>query len=298
MSSPLILPLTALLLTPFLCPAPARAQATFPSAAPVSAGTISTRIQAGYADQTEGKSRTYDEEVILYGLSPDVALIFEIYPYVTTESLTRRGGPAHEVEAAGWGDMMIDVRPTVYEWDTVGATFRIAPYLGLGLPTGVDDANPLLSRRNQPGSGEWAAREALTLDYESLRWSTQALIGFQDATRSAGYRQGSALLADVAFRVLLWPSDLDRDVPAELFGLLETNYSLQAVDRLNGETLPGTGGQLWLIDPGLNYGTARWSLSLVGLFPLLQQYRSPGSSTYGYGVLTALRWNFYTSLHF
>jgi hypothetical protein len=141
-------------------------------------------------------------------------------------------------------------------------------------------------------------RDALTLDYESLRWSGQALVGFQDATRSAGYRQGSALLADAALRVLLWPADLDRDVHSELFGVLETNYSLQAVDRLGTETLPGSGGQVWLIDPGLNYGTARWSFSVVGLFPLLQQYRSPGASTYDYGILAALRVNFYTSVHF
>lgn len=276
---------------------PAAAQITFPSAAPVSAGNVTVRPEIGYTNETGGVQNIYEENVVLYGASPDLAFILENKSLVANSGNVFVNGKQSQQWAVGFDDTVIDTRYNLYELDGVGFTFRIAPYLGIDVPTGMDNTNDALPRPLQPASGEWGTREALTTSYQTLRWNAQGLIGFQDYASAAGYRQGSSLLADAAVHVLLWPQDLDREVPAELFASLETNYTLQAVDRLYGQTIAGTGGQLWLIDPGLIYSTPIWAAALTGLLPILQQYRAPGASHYNYGLLFTFRWNFFTSFH-
>jgi hypothetical protein len=276
---------------------PAQAQITFPSAGPVSAGNLIVRPEIGYTNETGGVQNIYEENVVLYGASPDLAFILENKALVANSANMVTSGRNSQQWAVGFGDTVIDTRYNLYELDGIGSTFRIAPYIGIDIPTGMDNTNDQLPRPLQPASGEWGTREALTTSYQTLRWNAQALVGFQDYASAAGYRQGSSLLADAAVHVLLWPQDLDREVPAELFASLETNYTLQAVDRLYGQTIAGTGGQLWLIDPGLIYSTPIWGFALTGLFPMLQQYRAPGATHDNYGVLFTFRWNFFTSFH-
>jgi hypothetical protein len=86
-------------------------------------------------------------------------------------------------------------------------------------------------------------------------------------------------------------------VPAEVFASLETNYSLAAVDRMNGSAISGTGGQLWTVDPGLLYSSPTWGAAFTALLPVLQQYRGPGAARYDYGFEVTFRYSFFTYHH-
>jgi hypothetical protein len=276
---------------------PARAQITFPSAAPISAGNLIVRTQPTVTEYSGGLQSFYDENILLYGASPDLAFILESKSIVSNSGNIVSNGKAAAFTATGFGDTVLDTRYNLYETDGVGSTFRIAPYIGIDIPTGMDNVNNAVPRTLQPASGEWGTREALTSSWQTLFWNAQALIGYQNYAGSDGFQTGSSLLADAAFHYLIWPSDLDREVNTEVFASLETNYSLSAVDRMNGAAISGTGGQLWTVDPGIIYSTPKYAVDFTALLPVLQQYRGPGASRYDYGFEMMFRYSFFTYHH-
>jgi len=289
--------LAAGLMLALLFTLPARAQITFPSAAPISAGNLIVRTQPTVTEYSGGLQSFYDENILLYGASPDLAFILENKSIVSNSGNIVSNGKAAAFTATGFGDTVLDTRYNLYETDGVGSTFRIAPYIGIDIPTGMDNVNNAVPRTLQPASGEWGTREALTSSWQTLFWNAQALIGYQNYAGSDGFQTGSSLLADAAFHYLIWPSDLDREVNTEVFASLETNYSLSAVDRMNGAAISGTGGQLWTVDPGIIYSTPKYAVDFTALLPVLQQYRGPGASRYDYGFEMMFRYSFFTYHH-
>lgn len=281
----------------FLLAAPARAQITFPSAAPISAGNVIVRTQPTMTQGSGGTQSFYDENVVLYGASPDLAFILENKSIVSNSANIVTNGKTAALTATGFGDTVLDTRYNLYEVDGIGSTFRVAPYIGVDLPTGMDNANATMPRELQPASAAWGTREALTASWQTLFWNAQALIGYQDYTSSGDFQPGNALLADAAFHYMIWPSDLDREVPTEIFASLESNYSLSGVDRMNGMAISGTGGQLWTVDPGIIYSTPKFAVDFTALLPILQQYRGPGATRYDYGLQLMFRYSFFTYHH-
>ncbi len=276
---------------------PARAQITFPSAAPISAGNVIVRTQPTATEGSGGVQSLYDENVVLYGASPDLTFILENKSIVSNSADLFARGRVQELNAIGFGDTVLDTRYVVYEQDGIGSTFRIAPYLGIDIPTGMQNTNDLVPRDLQPASGDWGARAALTASWQTLFWNAQALIGYQNYAASGGYQAGGGLLADAAFHYLIWPADLDREVPAEVFASLEANYTLFTPDRFQGENVSGTGGQLLTVDPGILYSRPKWGFALTALLPVLQQTRGIGGARYDYGIEAAFRVNFFTYHH-
>ena len=287
----------ACLVVALLLATPARAQITFPSAAPISAGNIIVRTQPTMTNGSGGVQSLYDENIVLYGASPDLAFILENQSIVSNSANIVTNGKTAALTATGFGDTVLDTRYNLYEVDGIGSTFRIAPYFGIDLPTGMDNANAFMPRELQPASAAWGTREALTMSWQTLFWNAQALVGYQDYASSSGFQLGNAVLADAAFHYMIWPSDLDRDVNTEVFASLESNYSLSGVDRMNGMAISGTGGQLWTVDPGIIYSTPKFAIDFTALLPILQQYRTPGASRYDYGLQMMFRWSFFTYHH-
>jgi hypothetical protein len=56
---------------------PAKAQITFPSASPISAGNIAVRVQPLVTEGTQGAQSVTGEGVVIYGASPNLAIISE-----------------------------------------------------------------------------------------------------------------------------------------------------------------------------------------------------------------------------
>jgi hypothetical protein len=66
--------------------------------------------------------------------------------------------------------------------------------------------------------------------------------------------------------------------------------------RQHGQSVPGTGGQLWLIDPGLDWSTPRYGMALTTLLPVAQTSYGV-SRRYDFGLLLHLRLSLYTLYH-
>lgn len=291
------------LLSPSLClaviptlTAPARAQITFPSASPISAGNIAVRVQPLATEGTQGAQSVIGEGVIIYGASPNLAIISENDLVVSNMADVSIGGKTERVAATGLGDTLEETRYTVFQLDGIGSTFRIAPLVGVAVPTGMDNVNAAMPRYDQPGSGGWGEKTALTTSWQTLDWDFAAEAGYEAHLPASGYQVGNTLEANAGFYYPIWPKIIDNPFEKQLFFSLETNYTSGTYDRLYGHFMAGTGGQLWLIDPGVMYTGALSSINFAFLLPMMQTANG-NASRYDYGFELELRWSFFTPHH-
>lgn len=274
------------------CAAPAQAQLTFPGASPISAGNIALRIQPEVSDAGGGFRSLYDRNVLIYGASPDLAFIVQNNGIVSNSADV--GG--RRLTATGFGDTLFQTRYTIFQQDGIGSTLRIAPVIGIDIPTGADDANGAMPRGAEPGTGAWGTRDSLTASWQKLYWSGGAEIGYQANATASDYHFGNPLYADVGVHYLLWPSNLDGEVGGELYASLESNYTSSPANRSFGATVAGTGGQLLLVDPGIIWTTALYSVSFTALLPANERI-APNGGRYNYGAALYFRRSFFTDYH-
>ena len=281
-----------------LCARPARAQLTFPGASPISAGNVIVRTQPEYVDYTHGASSAFDKNVLIYGASPDLAFIVQNTTLIGNSAEVPAGlGQTQKDTAFGLGDTLLEGRYTIFRQDGIGSTFRVAPYIGVSIPTGMDNANAALPRGAQPGTGAWASRDAITASYQTLFWNGGAEAGYQTNATAGGYQFGNTFFADAGVHYLLWPTSLEgMDVPAELYASLESNYTAQVANRAGGRKVAGTGGQMLLLDPGLIYTKRLYSVSFTALLPAYEQVRQNGAR-YNFGAVLFFRYSMFTGLH-
>lgn len=277
--------------------APARAQLTFPSAGPVSAGNLFIRTEPAVTQGSGGFQSLSDLNVMVYGASRDLAFILENSSLVSNSANVASGGTTQRRTATGFGDTLLYTRYTVLQRDDVGSTFRVAPLIGVNIPTGADNANPSMPRGLQPGTGVWGARPALAATMQTLTWNAAAEVAYQVYGTGGDYHPGNVLHGDAGFHYLLWPADLDGEVHAELYASLEANYTSAAASRMSALGVPGTGGQLLLVDPGLIYTTTQYSLSLSAMLPAYQNV-GPDGTRFGWGLALYFNWRFFSPYHF
>ncbi len=133
---------------------------TFNSALPVAEGNLVVRQQFLFlraGDDTGGADRDLEVfgavSVIGYGIGSDLAL-FGMLPYLDKQlDFTTPGGERISRGARGRGDAQVFARYTVLQKDGRGQSFRVAPFLGIELPTGDDhrgDAREPLPHPLQP----------------------------------------------------------------------------------------------------------------------------------------------------
>ena len=275
-----------------LVAAPARAQLTFPGAAPISAGNVVVRTQPEVTDAGGGFRSLSDRNVLIYGASPDLAFVVQNNSIVSNSAEV--GG--RRITATGFGDTLFQTRYTIFQQDGIGSTIRVAPIIGIDIPTGMTDANSALSRGAQPGTGAWGTRDAITTAWQTLYWGGGAEIGYQANSTAGSYHFGNPIYADIGFHYLLWPSTIEGDVGGELYASLEANYSSSPANLSFGQTVGGTGGQLLLVDPGVIWTTALYSVSFTALLPANQRVAANGGH-YNYGAALFFRRAFFTDYH-
>lgn len=273
---------------------------TFNTALPISRDEWILREQLMYMKSTDDASsmnRRVEVSALMtmlgYGLTRDFA-VFGALPYVDKRLSMNTGGQDETRSRAGFGDLMLVGRYTVYEDNRAEQTFRIAPFFGAKAPTGSDQASDGLGRlppQLQPGSGSWDWQGGVVASYQSLDGGGDVQLARQSDGEANGFRAGAVTRLDFSVQRRLWPSTLGEGVPSFLYGGVEANLIHIAKHRVNGLDDPNSGGTTLFLTPTLQYVTRKWVLEAGIQVPLSQRLNGSALKN-DYILTTGFRLNF------
>lgn len=253
---------------------------TFNTALPVATGRFIFREQFLYrkaSDDPTPANRELDVlggiAVLGYGATSDLTL-FGMLPWFDKElDATMLGGQRISRGSSGVGDAQLFARYTVVQKDRRGRSFRVAPFLGIKLPTGDDDESDALGQLPQPlqpGSGSWDPFGGVIATWQTLDYQIDAQLGYRATTRANGFEFGDEFQADASFQYRLWPRELSGGVPGFLYSFLETNLLHQAKNEIGGSDDSDSGGTRLFLSPGIKYVTRRWVFDVIVQLPVVQ----------------------------
>ncbi len=253
---------------------------TFNTALPVGKGDFIFREQFLYIKASEDPSPADRNLEVLggisvlgYGATSGLAL-FGILPYLDKElDLTMPGGQQITRSTSGIGDAQLFARYTVFQKDMRGSNFRVAPFIGIKLPTGDDDDSDSFGRLPatlQLGSGSWDPFAGVIATWQTLDYEIDAQLSYKANTEANGFEFGDEFRFDASLQYRLWPRELGAGVPGFLYGVIETNLLHQAKNEIGGTKDPNSGGTKLFLSPGLQYVTNRWVLDAIVQLPVVQ----------------------------
>ncbi len=269
---------------------------TFNTALPVSQGEIIFREQiiiGKASDDVGGLDRKMTaltvNSVMAYGVTPDLA-IFGILP-LTFKKLK---SPAGVRETDGIGDGRLVARYTLYKKNAVGKTTRIAPFIGLKVPTGDNqrtDGLGLLPPNLQPGTGSWDVFGGVIATYASVDWNLDFQASYRVNTRDGGTERGDVARADVSFQYRLLPRTLSRYDKGFFYGVMEANLVHSGKLQTGGIGDSNSGGTTLYLVPGIQYATRRWVAEAAVQIPVIQDLNGSALEK-DFTVLAGFRVNF------
>lgn len=253
---------------------------TFNTALPVHTDEKIVREQVIWLRSTDDPSGMDRElnvimvpSVLMYGVSPRLAL-FGILPFLYKD--VRVATPMGRVDrsTSGFGDLTAMARLTAFIVDRKGETIRIAPFVGLELPTGADDEADALGRFPQPfqlGSGSWDPLGGVIFTWQTLRFEVDVSASYQLRTKANDFDAGDDVRAEASFqyRVVPW-GQLGAGVPNYLFGVLELNAVWQGMDRIGDVSDRDSGGFTTYLAPGLQWVSLRTIVEAAVQIPVVQ----------------------------
>lgn len=253
---------------------------TFNTALPVAKGEFVFREQFVFRKAGDDPSAADREVEVLgansvlgYGVTADLA-IFGALPYLDKRlKVTTPGGARVTRDTSGIGDARLFGRYTVYRDDAPGRTFRVAPFLGLELPTGDDDDRDGLGRLPatlQLGSGSWDPFGGIVVTYQTLDFQIDAQASYKVNTRASGFEFGDAAKLDLSLQYRLWPRELGTGTPGFLYGGLEGNLIHRGQNEIAGSDDRNSGGVSFFLSPSLQFVTRRWVAEAIVQVPVVQ----------------------------
>ena len=250
---------------------------TFNTALPVAKGSFVGRMQAVHSQSggDSGPRRRKAEgnaliSVLGYGVSPKLA-VFGVLPLVDKRLEVDGGNGRYTRAADGLGDARLFGRYTVVQRDGQGYTLRLAPFVGLELPTGANhrgDGQGTLPPGVQPGSGALDLFGGLIATWQTLDYQIDGQIGYQFNRQADGFDPGDVLRADLSAQYRLWPRQLGGGVPGFLYGVIESNWIHTGKDQRGGRSDTDSGGTTVFLSPGLQYVTRRWIVEAAVSVPV------------------------------
>ncbi len=219
-------------------------------------------------------------ETFLYGLTDKIALALDARQGFSS---MQEGLPqgSQNLSAAGAGDTLVFARYTLFSIDHPGNTFRIAPLLGMYLPTGYYDksnASGLLPAALQNGSGSVDPFLGLTAAFYNRHygWSWDATYR-HNPPAPGGFDLGDEARTDGEFEFRIFPHSLPSSyLPNELWGVFETNLISNNRSEIAGNLDSASGGFSWLFWSGFDYATLHWELGAEVGIPVVQNLNGPG----------------------
>ncbi len=252
---------------------------TFNTALPVAKGAVVFREQAvvnqsGNDPSWAQRDRTVwsSVSVLGYGLNSDLAL-FGVIPYVNKRIELTKNGARRARSAHGVGDISLFGRYTAYKRNFRGGSFRVAPFVGVKLPTGANrekDSFGLLPAVVQPGSGSWDPFAGVVLTYQTLAYQFDAQASYKANTRADNFEFGDVARLDTSFQYRIWPRKLEGGVPGFVYAIMEANLIHQDKNQNGGISDPDTNGTRLFLVPGLQYVTKDWIAEAAVQLPVVQ----------------------------
>ncbi len=268
----------------FAVPASLAAPIATNTALPVSADEIIVRVQlvATHASDRLGVMNRHVDRfeartVLGYGLTPKLAL-FGVLPLVNVD---RTFGDVNTSDS-GLGDAALFARYEVIRSDKPGQTLRIAPFAGLGFPTG---------RVGQTGDGSLDVFGGLIATVASTKWVLDSQLRHDFNRESNGFERGDSTSFDTSLQYRLSPGKVAQDTRAFIFGVLEISANYYEHNEVGGVTDPNSGGFLLYLIPGLQYSTRRWIADLGFRTPIVIDLNGTALEP-DYSILTSIRINF------
>jgi hypothetical protein len=259
---------------------------TFNTALPVHVGELILRGQAIWLRATGDPApldRSLDvlayPTVVVYGVDARVTL-FGILPFLDKNlELTTPAGRITR-GTSGFGDLTTLVRVTARTINRPGETLRLAPLVGVKLPTGADDEADALGRLPQPlqlGSGSWDPLLGAVFTWQKLRWEMDVSGSYQLRTAANDFEAGDEARGEASFQYRVVPrGKLGSGVPSYLFAVLETNAVWRGRDRISGTPDPDSGGLRLYVAPGLQWITTRTVVEAAVQLPVVQRTNGQG----------------------
>lgn len=273
---------------------------TFNTALPVHEGGYVLREQFMYMKSADDPTPAQRDmrvsgvmSVLGYGVTSDFAL-FGMLPQFDKQLGMSMGGQDVTRRKSEIGDLTLFGRYTAYEYDALGRTFRIAPFLGLKAPTGEGHASDGFGRLPppvQPGSGSWDTLGGAVLTYQTLDFETDGQVSYKANREANGFQAGNVAELDGSLQYRLWPGSLGSGVPAFLYGVMEVNLVNATKDRFGGAIDPNSGGTTLFLSPGLQYVTKKWIVEGGVQIPVIQQLNGMALKN-NYVLNTGVRINF------
>ena len=257
---------------------------TFNTALPVAQGQYLWREQLVLRERSD--DGPLDREVSVqalgsvlgYGVTSKFA-VFGMVPYFFNKELdvTTPMGRV-ERDTAGFGDISLFGRYTLYKKDFTGSTFRVAPVFGLTAPTGDDndrDRFGELPRPLQAGDGAWDVFGGAVVTYQTLQYQVDGQLLYRENGRHDGFARGDETRFDASLQYRIWPRSMKGvpGTPGFVYALLESNLIHRERDDVGSGTDANSGGTQWLLAPGLQYVSRGWIVEGTVQLPVAEDPR-------------------------
>ena len=210
--------------------------------------------------------------VVVYGATGKFTL-FGIVPYLDKELDATAAGDHLSRSTSGLGDVTVLARYTARKWDKRGETLRLAPFVGLKMPTGRDDASDSFGRLPRPlqlGSGSWDPIVGGIFTWQTLGSEFDASASYKLNTEANDFRFGDQARLDLSYQHRLLPRRLGAGVPSFLYGVVEANMLWQAENEASGTSDRDSGGTTLYLAPGIQYITKRFAVETAVQIPVIQ----------------------------
>lgn len=253
---------------------------TFNTALPVSEDEVILRQQFIFT-RASGPDTEIDSLTSVtvggYGVSSKWA-VFGVLPVSHIE----REAAGVESDTFGLADAVLFSRYEILRLDKKGATTRIAPLLGVRLPTGETGAS---------SDGSLDIFGGLVATVATTDYNLGGQIVYTANRQANDFEAGDTLSGDASLQYRVWPESLSADTKGFLYGVIEGNVTWQDNARFSGARAEQSGGTSFSLSPGLQYVTQRWIVEAAVTIPVANDF-SGNMVRPDYAARTSLRINF------
>ena len=257
---------------------------TFNTALPLGKGQglvrslVSYNQQRGSIDEASVRRDSLSlNSVLAYGINARWAA-FAVVPvsHIDFSSNTQRSSDS------AIGDAIIFSRYEVWRMDGSGTTRRLAPFVGVRLPSGDTGLT---------SDGTTDAFAGLVYTSARTKQNFDLQLKFDLNGNHQGLDVGNSFSLDASWQRRIAPSTISVSTKGFWFAALETNVQYSQRSRLFGQADPNSGGLIASLAPGVQYVTRRWIAELAVRIPVISNLNGEALES-DFTVFTGIRANF------